>query len=507
VAGNDDLPKGAIQRISIKFGKTRYDEDAGVMAVAWSPNGKMVACRCSDNTVRVFAWPQAKQEHELRLCPIEEFGWDDPRQVVRPIAFSPDSKLLVSSWPAGTAAKVWDTGMGRQVHLLAGDRRWTTCTAFAPNGKVIAMTCPGGIRLWDAKTGQQLRILNDQSGLDKPQGVQTRCIFSPDGETLVTASFGYEIHFWDWRSGDEVSKIGLKELLVSSLALSSDGKTLAVCRGHNVQKAAIYDMNTRRAVHELEGSKGNMPCGVFSPDGVTLATSDEQGNKIILWNYYAGTPIAELIGHKKAVYELAFSPDGGALVSASADGTLLFWKVPKIKGGESETPLEEWKELWEWLGGDDAKLAYWAIWKLRGAGDQTVARIKERVRRVSGVDLQKVQKLIASLDAPAFEKRRNALDELSRIGEQAEPALRKALEGEPSVEMRTQVRNLLGKLRLQTYSGEPLRALRAVQVLERIGTPKAREALEELAKGAAEARLTKDANAAADRLTRRRLAD
>jgi hypothetical protein len=110
--------------------------------------------------------------------------------------------------------------------------------------------------------------------------------------------------------------------------------------------------------------------------------------------------------------------------------------------------------------------------------------------------------LLLDLDSPAFATRRLAFEELSRMDSLAEPALRKALESQPPPEVRRRVQQLLNKL-AALPSGEHLRALRGLEALERIGTPAAREALEWLASGAPNARLTREAKASLDRLAKR----
>jgi hypothetical protein len=89
------------------------------------------------------------------------------------------------------------------------------------------------------------------------------------------------------------------------------------------------------------------------------------------------------------------------------------------------------------------------------------------------------------------------------MGPVAAPDLRKALDGKPSAEMRQRIKHLLDKLRGATDSPEALRAMRAVEALEQVGTPEARRMLGGLAKGAPGARLTTEAKAALARWTGR----
>jgi HEAT repeat protein len=256
-------------------------------------------------------------------------------------------------------------------------------------------------------------------------------------------------------------------------------------------------------IHRLQGSRRGSPGITISPDGLLLAASDELDNKVTLWNIYTGQELTKYLGHGKSVFQVAFAPDSRTIVSASADGTLIFWKVPEIEAVGKPTAPPKLAQFWDTLKGDDAKPAYQAIWDLRQTGDQAVDFIKTHVKPVVKVEAEKVQKQVADLDDPAFDTRKKAAAELNQLGELAEPALRKALEGEPSAEVRKQAQSLLAKLRFPAYQGETLRALRAVQVLERIGTPKAREVLGELAKGAEGAKLSRDAKAALERLNRR----
>jgi hypothetical protein len=90
--------------------------------------------------------------------------------------------------------------------------------------------------------------------------------------------------------------------------------------------------------------------------------------------------------------------------------------------------------------------------------------------------------------------------ELAALGEGALPALPAALQGRLSVEQRRGIEEILTSL---NTAGEPVRQLRAVEMLELIGNDEARRVLETLAKGVSEARLTQEAQTSLKRLAAR----
>jgi hypothetical protein len=119
--------------------------------------------------------------------------------------------------------------------------------------------------------------------------------------------------------------------------------------------------------------------------------------------------------------------------------------------------------------------------------------LKKQLRATDGVEVARLAQLVADLDSNAFTVRQRATRELQRLGELAEPALRQALEKQPALEVRQRVERLLDRLDTGPLPPEQLRALRAIEVLERIGTAEAQHLLEMLASGAVGARTTEEA--------------
>ncbi|HYT95206.1 MAG TPA: hypothetical protein VEL76_41195, partial [Gemmataceae bacterium] len=173
-----------------------------------------------------------------------------------------------------------------------------------------------------------------------------------------------------------------------------------------------------------------------------------------------------------------------------------------VLGLRSEAQEPNLETLWADLADQDAAKAYRAIWALALTPEKTVPFLKARLSPVSG-DRQQIDQLVRDLDKKAFAVREKAMAELGRLSDAAEAALKQVLQEKPSVEMSRRIEQLLA--RIPEAAGTPalVRQARALEVLERAGTPEARELLERLAKGNAAARWTQMAQAAHARLASR----
>jgi hypothetical protein len=199
---------------------------------------------------------------------------------------------------------------------------------------------------------------------------------------------------------------------------------------------------------------------------------------------------------------LAYSPDGSLLVSGGTDHVGYVWDVLALTPAEREKgdfTREEWDRVWKDLGDTDAKLAFSALRKTLAHRPGALALLKERLQPVAAADKETIARLIADLDHEEFAKRDDATKHLGEMGDAAEPALRAALNEKTPPERRRRVESLL-KQRDDSPSATLLASVRGIEALERIGTPEARQVLQALAKGAAEAQLTREAKGALERL-------
>jgi hypothetical protein len=115
---------------------------------------------------------------------------------------------------------------------------------------------------------------------------------------------------------------------------------------------------------------------------------------------------------------------------------------------------------------------------------------------VPAAELKHVQKLLKDLDADDPQQRDQAMQEMQEVAAAFEPLLVKVARDSDPGEVRNRVRRVLGRQREAETPRALLAQVRAVSLLEQMGTPEARAVLELLAGGAEGARLTQEAKVA-----------
>ena len=321
-------------------------------------------------------------------------------------------------------------------------------------------------------------------------------MFSPDSRRLAAACTDGGLRLWDRDTGRLLRKwkTATPGSQVMHPAFAGDGRSLVLFDGM-VRIREIAGGGERLQI-AATGSPFALAC---SPDGRFLACGQFDGS-ILVYGTATGKPLAHWQGKQGVIHALTFSHDSRLLASGGATGTILLWKLPDGEGLPTTLKAEEALSFWQTLHETDAAAANRALAGLAAAPAQAVPLIKERFQTIwKKPDPERLAKLVADLDDNVFKVREQATRELAEAGPDAADLLRKALANMPSTEAKRRIEGLLNRLN-KGGSPEYLRSLRAIEVLERIGTPAARDVLRELARKPLSAALVEEIQASLRRL-------
>jgi WD40 repeat protein len=491
--------------------------EAGVTALDFAPDGRGLISASWDGAV--CFWDAAgKETRRAQVRPFEGVAFAPGSFRMSALRLAPDHKHLLGSFNNGLS--LYELGKGREVcSFSTGLTGYNPSAAFSADGGLMVEGVTDMkvrrplISLFDVGTGRELRKFEGQAG-DLRQ-----LALAPDGKSVAAACSNFlptgqvhDLRAWDATTGKSLWHAEGAQVWWQGLAFSPGGKVLAAADPSGA--VTLFEAAGGRELRRLPAQAGttNSSGLTFSPDGrlLVFGAYDFNARKSHVWAYEAasGAVRHEFTGHDGPISALAFSPDGKRLATGGNDTTVLVWDLTGRSDGElakGKPTAAELDKLWEALNDADARAAFKAIRRLGAAPEETVALLAKHVKPAgAGGGGDEITKLIALLDDDVFEQRQEAHKQLMALGRAAEESLKKALAAKPSAEAKRAIEGLLDRLKDkgpgQGPPPESVRSLRAVEVLEDLGTPEAKKVLESLAKGHAEAPLTTAAKGALTRL-------
>jgi WD40 repeat protein/serine/threonine protein kinase len=344
----------------------------GVLQLAYSPDGKLLASTGMDGTVKIWNTDVSPWKFRRPFGPL-------PGPVTA-LAFSPDGKTLItgrtsrrpSEWffmnifgaiPEKTTKslsepdelQLWDVASGSELLPPPANqhREGVQCMAVSPQGTwFLAGSNGGAIARWDLGSRRQrepMRFVSPAASADwwleykADQGIPIDALrfsvylrhmvrgiaFHPNGRQFATAAdeadgFG-RVQVWNADGITAPVSVPGKFHDLSAVAFSPTGKILAANDGPNVR---LWDVVANKEIVSLSGAhRDPVTCLAFSSDGRTLAVGSSD-RRIALCTMANGGKNPErhiLQAHTEKITCLAFTRDGKTLASGSWDGTIRLW--------------------------------------------------------------------------------------------------------------------------------------------------------------------------------------
>jgi len=313
-----DYPKdyGFIERVSLPGHSDQ------VIDIDISYDGKYLASGSFDDTARVWDTELFTELGESEVHPDDIYS----------VSLSDDMQYLATGCRDG-AIRVYSLPDGELVHLMRGHAEEVYSIDFSPDGKQLLS---GGkdttVRVWDVQTGDLLKVLRGHG--DAVNSV----VVSINSEIGYSASNDGTVRAWylqeDLAPGfiDKITRFAL-----TSIALSPDGKKIALTGMDKVLDKASNQWNKefplyiadigRNGIENIEMRLGHTKAVwglAWAPDGKTIVTGGTD-NRLFFHDVANSDNRQKVLPKVGSIWDLEFSPDGSKLFVASSSPDILVY--------------------------------------------------------------------------------------------------------------------------------------------------------------------------------------
>ncbi len=288
-----------------------------VLAVALSPDDRVIASGCKDGAVRF--WDAATGEPAGRAL--------THGSPVQALAFHPHQPRLVAAGDDG-AVTLWNLETGTRLQAAASHTGQVMSAIFSPDGAtVLTGSWDGTARLWKTATMEPIGRPSVHQRRGCPNwGRGIIAVFSPDGQSIATGGGDeWDVRFWDPQTGERQSGSVTNKAAILTLAWAKDGRTMLVGM-HQDFAAYQRDIGTGRTNGPRLVHFGRVNVGAYSGDGKTLVTGSHD-QAVRVWDAATGKLMSTPMQHRASVTSVAISSDGKTVTSGSADQTVRVWKT------------------------------------------------------------------------------------------------------------------------------------------------------------------------------------
>jgi WD40 repeat protein len=302
-----------------------------VMSVAFAPGDKILASGGADETVRL--WDPTTGE---QLAELSQHAHD-----VRAVAYNKEGTRFATASHDRTI-KIWDAQKREVIQTLRGHNHYVTSVILTPDDQyAVSAADDNKLILWELIGGRPLVV-----GLSHSDAVSCLAL-SPDGKMLASGGKDYNVCLSEIRDGKLVHKYRMPghTAEVRGLAFSPDGKT--VVSGSRDGSVRFWWVDQRYRRPRLLPNIGVVYSVAISPDGKLLAVGggDWSRGSVKVYDFATSKQVAELTGYSSLVHSLAFTADSQRLATGGGDKTVRIWRLTETPAPAAAPPVASKQEL------------------------------------------------------------------------------------------------------------------------------------------------------------------
>ncbi len=228
--------------------------------------------------------------------------------------------------------RIWNARSFELEQSLKGQRLGMLRACFSPDGRWVATgSCGSGAepdqpteaRVWNASTGEQVALVEDLAFRVLPS-------FSPESTRLLASSGNVpELFVLELGGKRAPRKLKAHSKGIAYSAWSPDGKTVLSVSSDLTGR--LWNAESGKVLHVLEGHTGYLLRCEFSPDGLEASTTSWADRTTRVWNVKSGKERLELEGHDERPTAVHYAPDGRAIASFDAAGRGILFELQRGK--------------------------------------------------------------------------------------------------------------------------------------------------------------------------------
>lgn len=292
------------------FGERQvFEARAGsVNAVAFTTDGKRAL---SGDSRAVRLWDLVRGKEVARS--------EDHRDRVMAVACSPDGKLIATGSEDRTV-RLWNATRLTEIRQFKRHKAEVRAVSFSADGKkLISAGFDGLVQEWEIATGSPRRQASIMHGRLFQIG-----LLADGHRVLVTVNNNNDVPCIDLRGSGIPIRLSGHSGHTLAVCVSRDGKRALT--GSHDRLLRLWDLATGKCLQTLKGHTAEISAVALSPDGKS-AISGGHDHVLRVWELESGRHVREMRGHDQAIWSVAISPDGKQALSGSQDGTMRLWAI------------------------------------------------------------------------------------------------------------------------------------------------------------------------------------